>query len=233
MLAVLQDRAALFSAVCGLAGGLLVAALADPKALNDHLSNTTSPLATVEPMPSASKSAIANPYTEAPLRLQLRADGVLELSGLIDPGSANRFIAEVSGLGVRPTAVALQSPGGSINDAIRIARHLRQMKVETRIENGAICASSCPLVFAGGVTRTVEPNAFLGVHQFYADHPMLDPAHAMADAQLTAARISRYLMEMGVDPALWLHALDTPPDQLYYLSKAELKTYSMVTEATR
>ena len=35
---------------------------------------------------------------------------------------------------------------------------------------------------------------------------------------------------MGVDPALWLHALETPPDRLYYLSPEELTTYKLVTE---
>ena len=51
----------------------------------------------------------------------------------------------------------------------------------------------------------------------------------MSDAQVTTARISRHLSDMGVDPALWLHALDTPPRALYYLSGSELKTYRLVT----
>lgn len=42
----------------------------------------------------------------------------------------------------------------------------------------------------------------------------------MADAQLTTARNSRLLIEFDVDPALWLHALDTPRRALYYLSLA-------------
>jgi hypothetical protein len=35
---------------------------------------------------------------------------------------------------------------------------------------------------------------------------------------------------MGVDPALWLHALDTPPQALYYLSPEELADYRLVTK---
>ena len=56
------------------------------------------------------------------------------------------------------------------------------------------------------------------------------PAQAMSDAQATTARISRHLAEMGVDPALWLHALDTPPQALYYLSPEELADYRLVTK---
>ena len=51
----------------------------------------------------------------------------------------------------------------------------------------------------------------------------------MSDAQATTARISRHLAEMGVDPALWLHALDTPPQALYYFSPEELAKYRLVT----
>ena len=52
---------------------------------------------------------------------------------------------------------------------------------------------------------------------------------AMSDAQKTTAMITRHLTKMGVDPALWLHALETPPDRLYYLSPDELVTYRLVT----
>jgi hypothetical protein len=34
---------------------------------------------------------------------------------------------------------------------------------------------------------------------------------------------------MGVDAAVWLHALETPPDRLYYLSPTELTGYRLVT----
>ena len=56
------------------------------------------------------------------------------------------------------------------------------------------------------------------------------PAQAMADAQMTTARISRHLIDMGIDPALWLHALDTPPQALYYFSAEELAKYRLATK---
>ena len=52
---------------------------------------------------------------------------------------------------------------------------------------------------------------------------------AMSDAQKTTAAITRYLTEQGVDPALWLHALETPPNRLYYLNAAELTEYRLAT----
>jgi hypothetical protein len=52
----------------------------------------------------------------------------------------------------------------------------------------------------------------------------------MSEAQKTTAVITRHLTTLGVDPALWLHALETPPDRLYYLSPDELTTYKLVTD---
>jgi hypothetical protein len=70
----------------------------------------------------------------------------------------------------------------------------------------------------------------IGVHQFYAAaRSGASPATVMADVQLTTARVSRHLSEMGIDPAIWLHALDTPPQQLYYFSPRELEKYRFVT----
>ena len=54
-------------------------------------------------------------------------------------------------------------------------------------------------------------------------------AGAVAAAQQTTAAISRYLALVGVDPALWLHALDTRPDRLYYFSAQELTDLKLVT----
>ena len=52
---------------------------------------------------------------------------------------------------------------------------------------------------------------------------------AISAAQQATADISRYLAQSGVDPALWLHALDTPPDRLYYFSVEELTALKLVT----
>ncbi len=167
---------------------------------------------------------------DAPIAFQLRADGVLIAEGTIDRGAADRFAAEIDAFPTRITTVSFNSPGGALDEAIAIARLIRDHRIATEIPDGGICASSCPLAFAGGVARMVGAAAAVGVHQFYAATALHSaPSQAMADAQTTTARITRHLVEMGVDPGLWLHALDTPPQQLYYLSPRELMNYRLVT----
>jgi hypothetical protein len=168
-----------------------------------------------------------------PIQFTLGAGGTLTAEGSIEPGSAARFAAEIEARGEYVKTVSLNSPGGALDDAMAMARTVRELGIATVVADGALCASSCPLFFAGGKTRSAGDKAAIGVHQFYA--AALDetaPEQAMADAQATTARISRHLSEMGVDPALWLHALDTPPRALYYLSPDELAEYKLVTKAS-
>lgn len=165
-----------------------------------------------------------------PMTFTLLGSGVLAAEGSIDPGAAVRFAAEIEARGEYVRTVSLNSPGGALDDAMAMARLVRDRGIATEVADGALCASSCPLLLAGGLTRAVGSKAAVGVHQFYAtaETPPA-PAQAMADAQMTTARISRHLSGMGIDPALWLHALDTPPQALYYFSPEELAKYRLVT----
>jgi len=193
------------------------------------------PAVTTDGAASGSQDPRENVQTDEDLlkdavRFELKPGGVLAATGSIDVGSSARLAAELDARGEYVQTVSLNSPGGSLEDAMAMARMIRERDLATLVPDGALCASSCPLVFAGGTTRTVGDKAAIGLHQFYAGTSSLPaPEQAMSDAQVTAARISRYLSEMGVEPAMWLHALDTPPRALYYLSSEEMAEYKLVT----
>jgi hypothetical protein len=171
-----------------------------------------------------------------PLAIVLGTGGVLALTGTIDPGSAARFAAEVEARGEYVETVSFDSPGGSVNDAIAIGELIHARGFATRVDTGKLCASSCPLAFAGGAERHATAGSAIGVHQIYAAVSAAElpvgiraAGDAMSDAQKTTAAITRHLSAMDVDPTLWLHALETPPDRLYYLSPEELTRYRLVT----
>jgi len=167
----------------------------------------------------------------AAMMFDLSPDGVLRAKGSIAGGTAARFAAEIDAHGDRIRAVSLDSTGGSLDDAIAMAKLIREKGLATDVADGALCASSCPLLFAGGITRHAGAEARFGLHQFYANGvDTIRPEVALSDAQTTTARISRHLSAMGVDPALWLHALDTPPRSLYHLSAEEMRRYRLVTD---
>ncbi|WP_374619792.1 hypothetical protein [Devosia sp.] len=174
-----------------------------------------------------------------PLRIELGAGGVLALTGTIDPGSFTRVEAELAARGEYVKRIALDSPGGSVEDAVRIGALIEVGGYDTSVAAGALCASSCPLLLAGGKHRLASRAAAIGVHQIYAmatadalQGGLAGIGDAMAGAQKTTAVITRFLGTTGVDPAMWLHALETPPDRLYYLTPEELESYRLVTRFT-
>lgn len=166
-----------------------------------------------------------------PISFELRGGGRLMATGTITVGSAQAFAAEIEKHGEYIKTVVLNSPGGSVNDAIAIGRLIRARKFATEIEPGAYCASSCPLVFAAGVERRVGARAVIGVHQIAAlkSATAAPPRDEMSLAQNVSARCQRYLLEMGVDLQVWVHAMETPHDQLFIFKPDELKTLNLVT----
>ena len=165
-----------------------------------------------------------------PMTFELRPGGVLLARGAIDYGAAGRFQKEIEARGEYVKTVSLDSPGGAVGDALAMSKLIREKKIGTKVAKGALCASSCPIILAGGVTRSAEDGAVIGVHQvFNGSKEKLSPEQAMSDAQRTTADVTRHLDEMGVKPGLWIHAMETPPDRLYYLKPAEMKELALVT----
>jgi hypothetical protein len=163
----------------------------------------------------------------APMVLELVADGRLTAVGTITPGTADRLADELARRGDYVETVVLDSPGGSVQDALAMSRMIRERKLATLVEDGGLCASSCPLVLAGGAERRAGREAVVGVHQISAVRTggvVLPGASEpeMVRAQRVSAEIQRHLVEMGVEPAVWVHAMETPPQEMYYFIGEEL-----------
>lgn len=177
-------------------------------------------------LPSQSDPALA-----APITFKLRGGGRLVASGTITPGSARAFEQDVAQHGEYIKTVVLNSPGGSVADALAIGRLIRARKFATEVEPGKYCASSCPLAFAGGVERRAGDRAIIGVHQVAAvttanSRPLRDE---MSLAQSISALCQQYMMDMGVKPEVWVHAMETPHDRLFVFKPDELKSLNLVT----
>lgn len=191
----------------------------------------------VEPyLPSVRENAPPHPVLaspealRAPARLELLSGGRLVLEGAIDVGSAERFAAEIDKRGDYVNTVVLNSPGGSVADALAISGMIRDHGFSTFVESGGYCASSCPLILAGGIDRTVATDASIGVHRVSAaSSRTMSAEDGMDNAQRVSAEIQRTLVDMGVDPRVWLHAMETPKEELFYFSPEELMTLQLAT----
>jgi hypothetical protein len=197
-------------------------------------------------MPSAQPLPAVRPRTgerrAAPLRqkderlkaamaFELVGDGKLMAVGGIEPGTAKRFADEIEKRGSYVKTIVLHSPGGSVQDALAMGRLIRERKFATEVEDGAYCASSCPLVFAGGAERKAGDHAAIGVHQVFSAANGPISGDGMASAQRVSAECQRYLRDMGVDQQVWVHAMETPKDELFYFKPEELIGLKLATAA--
>jgi len=145
-----------------------------------------------------------------PITFELAGGGRLMATGTITPGSSQAFAAEVDRHGEYIKTVVLNSPGGSVTDALVIGQLIRARKFATEVKAGKYCASSCPLVFAGGIVRRAGERAMIGVHQVAAvpSPGNAAPRNEMSLTQSISARCQRYLADMGVNLQVWTHAMD-------------------------
>lgn len=154
---------------------------------------------------------------------------VMLLNGTIKQGDADRFAAHLDATGA-PDFIALNSPGGVVEEALAVGRLVREREVDTVVLAGLFCISACPYILAGGVERTVSHDGAVGLHQHYYDANSLLPAFlAVRDVQYGQGRTMEYLIEMGIEPGVMLHSLQTPPRRIYVLNKEELENSKMAT----
>jgi hypothetical protein len=167
------------------------------------------------------------------LSFELVSGGKLMAIGTITPGTSQNFAAELDKRGDYIKTVVLNSPGGSVTDALAMGRLIREKKFATELEAGKYCASSCPLVFAGGIERRAGEAAIIGVHQVapISSAASGSPRDEMSVAQNISARCQRYLGDMGISLQAWVHAMETPHDKLFVFKPDELKSLNMVTAA--
>jgi hypothetical protein len=168
-----------------------------------------------------------------PMTFELVGGGRLMATGTITPGISEAFAAEVARRADYIKTVVLNSPGGSVADALAMGRLIREKKFATEVEAGKYCASSCPLMFFGGVERRAREKAAIGVHQVFALASAENVAvrDDMSDAQRISAKCQRYLGDMGVNLQVWVHAMETPKDKLFVFKPDELKSLNIVTAA--
>jgi hypothetical protein len=111
--------------------------------------------------------------------------------------------------------VHLNSAGGRLGEAVKIARLITRRKLDTY--TSATCASACAVVFAAGHERYLRRGARLGFHRsFFAGS---ENAEAM----------KRLLLSAGIAPAFVDRAVAQPAESIWYPTDAELAGGHVVT----
>ena len=147
---------------------------------------------------------------------------VVHLTGRIDSQDAALFDAAVGKLtaaGKRIDVVSLNSTGGKLGEGALIAGVIKALRLATRVEDGAVCASACFLLFAAGEPRTAHPNSFIGVHKA-ADN---DGRETYKSREATRAMVE-FARQLGVPSTITDKMGRTPSDSLEWLSARDLRS---------
>jgi hypothetical protein len=170
--------------------------------------------------------------------------------GRFDEGAAQRFREFLALLAKRDLPIFFNSDGGLVGEAVQIGlilrenrmtagvartvpegchlgfpldaacRHLMQSKREHKARlyfGGARCGSACVYAMIGASTRRVDLGATLRIH---ASTPETDKAENF---------LRRYVMGMGVDPALVDAAAKIPSRSFRGLSRGEMDRFGIET----
>jgi len=173
--------------------------------------------------------------------------------GRFDQGAAQRFREFLAVLAKHDLPIFFNSEGGLVSEAVQIGlilrenrmtagvartvpegchlsfplddvcRRLMQSKREHKAKlyfGGARCASACVYAMVGASTRHVDPGATLRIHS--AAGPEIDKAE-------NVLRRRRYVMGMGVDPALVDAAAKIPSRTFRGLSRGEMERFGIET----
>lgn len=173
------------------------------------------------------------PAVLKPMTFDLLADGRLAATGAIGPGTAKVFAEEIEKRGSYVKTVVLNSAGGSVQDALAMGRLIRARGFSTLVEDGGTCASSCPLVFAGGIERRAMPKAMIGVHQIFTAEDRSRPAPSAGETsdgiQRVSAACHRHMADMGIGLEVWLKAMETPKETLHVFKPDDLIATRLAT----
>jgi len=180
---------------------------------------------------AASTSALAlklEPDKGSPWRLYL--------SGSIVAGDADRVVRMLlEPLAEQPlllSELVLDSPGGSLVEALRLAALIKGLHLDTRVRAGGRCSSACFFVFLAGGNRLggqrregkLLPGR-IGLHRPYLGGDALksgDPAAGMERQQAEMGKVADYLRRESVPLRLIDEMMTHPSNDIYWLSDEDL-----------
>jgi hypothetical protein len=193
----------------------------------------TRPTAPARGLPTLPSTDTPLPVDEASMRFALHEAGGIQYLlaiGKIVPGTAQDLIAFDVAQERRAGVVVLDSPGGSVTEAMQIGAYIRSRGLDTMVVENGLCASACPLAFAGGVARIAFRTSWIGVHRAFILGREGDTQSGLRQGQQLAAACMRHLEQLGIDPRAWIHALATPWDDIYLFTAEQLQEFALVTE---
>ncbi len=144
------------------------------------------------------------------------------LDGEIQPGdleAVQTVIKKANDNNRMVVTIRLNSIGGNLLEAVKIADVIRNGKIATAALSGVTCASACFIIFAAGNEKYAHYTATLGVHG--ASDSSGNETVESGSATISMARVVR---ELGVPASIIGKMVVTPPNQMVWLGPDDLRS---------
>ena len=141
-------------------------------------------------------------------------------TGPIVVGDRAKLVTLLDGLPLQAPAkiMLLDSPGGSVIEAERLADTVRSNRLSVGVVGTDMCASACFLLFAASLDKFAQVGARIGVHSV-----SLNAIETMNTLAITTA-MARDAAGYGVPAAIVGRMVTTEPGQMAWLSPDELRS---------
>ncbi len=178
----------------------------------------------------SAKTALADTNLALAITIEPGTERLLLVGDLLDGAAARVATALAKAPDLRQ--IALDSPGGLLIEAEKIAQLIRDRGLDTVVIGD--CLSACTHVLLAGVHRTAMRRARIGFHRPYTRSRGSDDADASDDTPF-ATIIARGFYERAKVPEAFIdHVFATPSASMWYPARAELIANNILTpEAPR
>lgn len=117
----------------------------------------------------------------------------------------------------------LNSTGGSVYEAMKMGRLLRQAKFDVLIESDGTCQSACVYLLAAGIDKKVRGT--VGIHRpYFGVAPNIDAGVSIKKIKAISAE---YFEDMNISPRLAEDMYSIEPKDMKILSHSELESYRL------
>lgn len=143
------------------------------------------------------------------------------ISGQIVKGDFKKtlklIIKEPININLFMIGVFLDSPGGDVNEAMRIAGLVSESFGSTFVEKDAACFSACTLIWAGGVSRSTQGK--LGVHRLSLARNEISVTKTEKLISPATQSVEGFLNKMGIPRKIIDKMNETPPSDLFIIDR--------------
>jgi ATP-dependent protease ClpP protease subunit/transposase-like protein len=161
----------------------------------------------------------------------------IDITGRIDQQTVNDFraavvdphIANQRQFDTNSVSVRLNSPGGSVLDAMAIGEAVRAANMMTGVYVHSECSSACVLVLAAGVRRDAIGGT-VAIHRPHFEESYfasMSQKQAREKYEQMSQNVRQYLARMGMSDDLYRAMLKVPSDELRVLSSTNAQSYGL------